>query len=90
MRILHQRVILQDTFPVLVVLPVGRALAKELLDSDLVAVEVLKDQVVEVRGLILLAEFDFYVRLAWPLRLQTLLIRYVAVSLYYVKLRVFT
>lgn len=68
MRILHQSVILQNAFPVLIILAVGRILARKLLDGDLVAVEVLKDEVVEARGLTLFAEFDFDICLARPLR----------------------
>jgi len=68
-RILHQRVVLEDAFPVLVVLAFTCALSRKLLDRDLMTVEVLKDEVVEMRCFAFLAEFDIYVGLAWSSRL---------------------
>lgn len=81
MRILHERVVLQDGLPVLVVLAVSWVLPRELLYGYLVAVEVLEDQVVEVRYLVVLAELDLDVGLARALRLRALLVRDVAVGL---------
>ena len=87
-RILHERVILQNALPVFIVLAVGRVLPKELLYCDLMAVEVLKDEVVELRCLVLLAELDLDVRLAWPCRFRILLIRNMAVRLNNIELLV--
>ena len=47
-RILHQRVVFQKRLPLFLVFAVATGLSSELLDGDLMAVEVLEDQVVEV------------------------------------------
>ena len=46
--ITHQGVILQDVLPILLIFAVSGTLTCELLDSNLVAVKVLKDQVIKV------------------------------------------
>ena len=66
-RILHQCVILEDAFPVFVVFAISRILAHELFDRYLVTVEVLENQIVEMRHLVLFAELDLDVGLARPL-----------------------
>ena len=72
--ILHQRVILEQRLPILLVLAVSPGLPGELFDRYLVAVEVLEAQVAEVRGLVLFKELDFNVRLAGPVLLCLLLV----------------
>ena len=52
-RILHQCVVLQQRFPLLLVFTVTSRLSGELLDRYLVAVEVLEAQVAEVGRLVL-------------------------------------
>ena len=47
-RVLHQCVVLQNAFPVLLVFAIGRILPCKLLNSDLMTVKVLEDQVVEI------------------------------------------
>ena len=73
-RILHKGVVFEDAFPILVVLAIGGILPHKLLDRYLVAVEVLENQVVEVRHLVLFAELYLDVGLARALRLSALLV----------------
>lgn len=79
--ILHQRVIFQDGFPVLLVFPVVGVLAHELLDGNLVAVKVLENEVVEVASFVVLFELNVDVGLAWSRRLGINFIRNMVVAL---------
>lgn len=67
MRILHQGIVLEDTFPVLIVFPVSCVFSHELLNRYLVTVEVLEYKVIEMGDFILLPELDFNVGLAGSL-----------------------
>mgnify|MGYP006106373687 CR=1 FL=1 len=80
-RILHQGVILEYGFPILLVLPVVGVLTHELLDGNLVAVEVLEDQVVEIACFVVFLELNVDVRLTRALRLRVHLVRNVVITL---------
>ena len=85
MRIAHQSIVLEQGLPVLFVLLFGVALASELFDCHLVAVEVLKDEIRKVRRLAVLPELDLDVALARSLALHVDFASHVAVSLNYVE-----
>lgn len=80
-RILHQSIILKNSFPILLVLSVVGVLAHELLDGNLVAVEVLEDQVVEIACFVVFLELNVDVGLARALRLRVHLVGNVVVTL---------
>ena len=58
MRIFHQSIVFKDSFPIFVVLSIIRILSCELLDADLVAVKVLKNEIAEVSGLCFLSKLN--------------------------------
>ena len=66
MRILHQCIVLEDSFPIFVVFSIIRVFTCELLNGDLMAVKVLKNEIVEVSGLIVLSELNINVGETWP------------------------
>ena len=73
-RILHQRIVLEEGLPLLLVFAVAASLAGELLNRYLVAVIILEAQIAKVRRFILLLEVDLDIRVAWALRLRLLLV----------------
>ena len=74
MRILHQRIVLEEGLPLLLVLAVAARLAGVLLNRYLVAVIILEAQIAEEGSFVLLLKVDLDIRVARPLRLRLLLI----------------
>ena len=63
MRVLHQGVVFENGFPIFLISAIGGIFTCELFDVDLVAVEVLKNQVAEIGSLNILAELNVNVGL---------------------------
>lgn len=67
-RVLHQSVIFEDSFPILIIFLIRWILASELFYRNLVTIVVLENQVAKIRGLIFFAEFDINISLTRSLR----------------------
>jgi len=90
MRILHQIVVLQNSFPIFIIFSVSRWFAYILLNCYLMAVKVLKYQIAEICSFTIFSEFYFNIIVAWSLRFSALLIWNVAISLNDVEFVFFT
>ena len=58
MRIFHQGIVFEDSFPIFIVLSIIRVFSCELFNGDLMAVKVLKNEIAEVSSFCFLSELN--------------------------------
>lgn len=84
-RILHQIVIFQNSFPIFFIFSISRWFSNILLYRNLMAVKVLKYQIAEICSFTFFSKFYLDIIVAWSLWLRALLVWNVTISLNYIE-----